>query len=357
LVVPADSDAKSARDLQGRTVGLTGINNMVHILLVKWLSDQSIDTSQIHFVEASIAQMPDILRARQLDAVVAIEPFLSRIVSSGTGRVLGYFQDGVPACTATMVWRIGGAYAKAHPETIKAIRTSLADALAYRQAYPSDDNATLARYPRMPPELLTNLPKPNYANDFNPEQIAYWAAIMEKQKLLSRPVDFASIAVPSAPPASGRRCLSLCRVACGQAPSGQEDAGESGNHPSPAGHCHHHFLRTHSRPASAWRQSVKARVSQRVAATDNLCDLTGSTRSGPLARLRGVDAGRGDLVHDQERHGDAPVRPDHLQIAKPRRTAAEDHLCQRTSCRGTSQPSVRIYSFSWWQIVSTTAAS
>jgi NitT/TauT family transport system substrate-binding protein len=196
LVVAADSPAKTAKDLEGKTIGLTGLNNLAHILFVKWLSMNGADPAKVHIVEANIQQMPDIMKSKQLDGVIAIDPFLSRIVASGTGRIFAYEQDVQPMGSSTMIWAVAGDYAKAHSETIRNIRAALDDALAYHAAHPEKDDTILAHYLPMPAAILKTLPPSKYANAVAPGQIKFMSDTMLEQKRLTKPADPAAVIVP-----------------------------------------------------------------------------------------------------------------------------------------------------------------
>ena len=196
IVLPADSPVQKPKDLEGKSVGVTGLNNMVHIILVRWFADQGADPKKIHFVEIQIQQTPDLIKSKQLDAAVAFEPFLSRIVSSGIGRVLSYYTDFIPQGTATMVWAVAGDYAKSHPDTIKAIRAALADAMAYHEAHPDQDEPTLEHYLPVPPAVLKTIPRSTYINDVGSTQVNYWSAMMTNQKLIAKPADPKAVLVP-----------------------------------------------------------------------------------------------------------------------------------------------------------------
>jgi NitT/TauT family transport system substrate-binding protein len=196
LVVPTDSPVKTAKDLEGKTIGLTGIDNLADILLVKWLQLNGADPQKVHIVETNIQQMPDIMRAKALDGVIAIEPFMSRILAAGTGRVFAYDQDVEPVGSSTMVWAVAGSYAQAHPQTIKNIRAALDDALAYHKAHPDQDDATIAHYVPVPLAILKTLPRSAYANQVNPAQIKYLSDVMMEQKLLTKPAEAANVILP-----------------------------------------------------------------------------------------------------------------------------------------------------------------
>lgn len=196
IIVPADSAAKVPKDLEGKSVGVTGINNMVHIVLTKWFADNGADPKKIHFVEIQIQQTFDLVRSKQVDAAVAFDPFLTRIVNSGTGKVLSYYTDFIPKGTATMVWAMAGDYAAAHPDTIKGIRAALAEALAYHKAHPEGDDATLQHYLPVPPDILKTIPRSTYINGIDAAQVKYWSGLMTQQKLITKPADPKTLLVP-----------------------------------------------------------------------------------------------------------------------------------------------------------------
>lgn len=189
IVVPADSPAQTAKDLEGKTVGVTGLNNMVHIIVTKWFADHGADPKQIHFVEIQIQQTPDLIKSKQVDAAVAFEPFLSRIVSSGAGRAFGYPTDFIPKGTADMIWAVAGDYAAAHPAVVREIRAALDDALAFHDAHPDQDEATLERYIPVPPAVLKTIPRSTYINGISASQVGYWSELMSAQKLLNKSAD------------------------------------------------------------------------------------------------------------------------------------------------------------------------
>ncbi len=196
LVVTADSTAKTAKDLEGKTIGLTGLNNLAHILLIKWLQINGADPAKVHIVEITIQQTPDLVRSKQIDGAVAIEPFLSRIIASGAGRVLAYDQDVEPSGSSTMVWAVAGDYAKAHPDTIKNIRAALDDALAYHNAHPENDDATMAHYLPIPEAILKTLPRAKYDNKVDTAQIKFLSDTMIEQKRLTKPADKSAVILP-----------------------------------------------------------------------------------------------------------------------------------------------------------------
>jgi NitT/TauT family transport system substrate-binding protein len=195
IVVRADGDIKAAPDLKGKTIAVPGLNDLLHILVVKWLADRGVAKSDVHYVEVSMVQLGDALKAGRVDAVVPVEPFTTRIATSG-GRVLAYYVDDLPAGIPPVVWASTGKYAAAHPAVIKAFRAGLADAADYYQAHPETGPEALSHYIKLPPEVLKNIPIPPAVASVDASQIRYWVDIMREQKMLTKPVDPVTVMVP-----------------------------------------------------------------------------------------------------------------------------------------------------------------
>src|SRR4051812_6480885 len=85
LVSRAGVSIAKPEDVAGKKVAVPGINSSIDLVLRKWLLDAKVPLAKIQFVEASLPQMPDLLKSGQVDAVAAIEPILSRIVAGGIG--------------------------------------------------------------------------------------------------------------------------------------------------------------------------------------------------------------------------------------------------------------------------------
>lgn len=189
----SDDKLASAKDLEGKTVAVPGLYSFLHILFVKWLENHGVDPAKVHVVEIAMPGMLDALKAHSADAVIPVDPFMGRIIGSGTGRVLANYIDDFPPGILPTVYVVSTAYAEKHPEVIKGFRAALAEGLAYHQAHPEAAAASLARYMNLPLEIAQHLPLPHYITDAKPAQIQFWTDLMTEQKQLNQPVDAASL--------------------------------------------------------------------------------------------------------------------------------------------------------------------
>ncbi len=63
------------QDLVGKKVGVPGLNAFLHVMFREWIKANGVDPKQVQFVETPFPQMNEIMKAGNVDAVVAAEPF------------------------------------------------------------------------------------------------------------------------------------------------------------------------------------------------------------------------------------------------------------------------------------------
>ena len=103
-VAPARRDElKSVGDLAGATVGVSGLGNADHALMLFLLSEAGVDAASVSFATLG-SNLFDVLRLGQVDAAMVQEPALTLIVEAGGGELVNFME--IEQATA----QLGGAY-------------------------------------------------------------------------------------------------------------------------------------------------------------------------------------------------------------------------------------------------------
>lgn len=131
VVVRQGVTASSAKDLEGKRVGVPGLRSIADVLFRKWLLDKGVNPSRVTIVEAPFPQMKDLLKGGTIDAVAVLEPFRSRIVSDNTGFRLADYVAEVNPDVLGGVWIAQREWATANPRALTAYRESLAEAIEF----------------------------------------------------------------------------------------------------------------------------------------------------------------------------------------------------------------------------------
>lgn len=186
VVVRTNLNVSSAKDLEGKKVAVVGINAFLHLLLIDWMEKNGADPKKVNFVELPFAQLPEALRSGSVDAITSVDPFLSRTINSGAGKLLAYYTDHLPEGITPAGLAVTGAFAARNPTLIKNFRTALEEGLAYYLASSDESKAIIPRYLPLPPEILAAIHRPPLRLKIDNSQMSFWLDLMKRQKLLAK---------------------------------------------------------------------------------------------------------------------------------------------------------------------------
>jgi NitT/TauT family transport system substrate-binding protein len=196
LLARSGSNIHTAKDLEGKKVGVPGIGGFLDVVLRKWLADNGVDARRVNFVETTLAQSADILKSGNVDAVASLDPFLGRAVAAGVGYVAANYTSTLPAGTITGGYTSTRAWAEAHPQAVIAFREALLEALDYIKDNEASARESLVRYTGLPPQVVASLAIPNLAVRVTPEQMQFWIDVSKQQNLIQTTPNPARIVWP-----------------------------------------------------------------------------------------------------------------------------------------------------------------
>jgi NitT/TauT family transport system substrate-binding protein len=93
VMVRKGSNAKSLRDLRGKTFGIPSKFSNQNLVIHKLMEDQGVRADEIKFVELPPPDMPGALASNAIDAYFVGEPFAAKAEMDGTGQVLYHAKD------------------------------------------------------------------------------------------------------------------------------------------------------------------------------------------------------------------------------------------------------------------------
>ena len=187
VLARSEESIHSPKDLIGKKVGVPGINGLLDVVFRQWLAGKGIDTKKVTYVEASFPQMSDMLRAGTVDAVVAVDPFYSRIIAQKTGYLVDNYTSVLPDGTIASVYSATGKWATAHADAVRAFQGALAEAAAFskNQANANAVHESIARYTKLPPPVVASLPIPNLVAQIKPSDLNFWIGVMKERGMLT----------------------------------------------------------------------------------------------------------------------------------------------------------------------------
>ncbi|MFD5010973.1 ABC transporter substrate-binding protein [Streptomyces chartreusis] len=193
VLVPEDSDIKTVADLAGKRLAVNVLNNVQSLTFDEILEKQGVGRPDYRAIP--FPQMGAALDKGQVDAVHAVEPYDSAIQDELKARVL---VDGASAPVEAIPlsgYISTGDYTDGHGTTLAAFQRAIRAAVEIAENDPSVVRDTLPTYTKVTKEQAESIDLPVFPPVMDATQLTRLTDLMEKQGMLKKPIDPATLLV------------------------------------------------------------------------------------------------------------------------------------------------------------------
>ena len=170
LLVAKDSPIREPADLEGKTIAVNALKSMPELCVRAVLVRQGVDVSTLKFVEVPFPDMPAALEADRVDAVAAVEPFVSQARSEGA-RTLGSYLTGLEPKLTVGTYFTATPYLQDNEDVVKRFARAMNRSLDYAQEHPDEARQAVIGYTEIPPAVARSMKLPLWSSDLNPDSI------------------------------------------------------------------------------------------------------------------------------------------------------------------------------------------
>jgi NitT/TauT family transport system substrate-binding protein len=195
-VVGSDVKIETPADFVGKKVGAPGLNGVMHAMFVRWLKMKNVDPSKVTFIEGAFPQFGDLLKAKQIDAALPVEPFRTRIISSGAGKDYANFFSDVRDNAIFAFYAVTGDWAAKNNKAALALRESLDEGLTFIRQNPSEAKKSQIAHLGLPPQVVETLPLPTFASQVDPAEVKFWVDLSKELGLINKSLEVKDLIVP-----------------------------------------------------------------------------------------------------------------------------------------------------------------
>lgn len=146
LCVAINSTAKTGKDLNGKTVAVTGLRSIDHIGAYSWIDQHGGDSSTVKVVELPQSAMADAIADGRVDAAEIGDPALTAGLDSGKIRVLAKAYDSVAKRFFAAAWFSTPDWAAKNPDVVRKFTAAINDASAWAVKNPEQAATVLQKY-------------------------------------------------------------------------------------------------------------------------------------------------------------------------------------------------------------------
>jgi NitT/TauT family transport system substrate-binding protein len=178
------ADIKTAKDFEGRRVGVPGLGAYMDVLFRRWLKEHGADDKKVRFVEVPLAQSLDILRSGNVDAMLVGEPFYSRVLHANAGYLIAPYLTEMPDGLFAVYFSSTRDWATTHAAEIRAFRDALSEANAFASEQPEAAREIVARATHLPADVVATMVLPTLRLTVPTDDLHYWADTLVAQGMI-----------------------------------------------------------------------------------------------------------------------------------------------------------------------------
>jgi NitT/TauT family transport system substrate-binding protein len=176
--LPSSGITKPA-DLAGKTVAVNLTNNIQTLTLNAVLKADGVDPSKVKYVVVPFPNMVTALKAKQVDAISAVEPFLGGALAADGAKQVVSSCDGPVADLPMSGYLATSDWTQKNPNTAKAFQTALLKAQAYADSNPSAVKSIIPTYSKVTAAQAAALPLNTYPSTLDPAQLTKVLSLMK----------------------------------------------------------------------------------------------------------------------------------------------------------------------------------
>jgi NitT/TauT family transport system substrate-binding protein len=162
VVARKDSGITSFKHLGGKTVGALTLTGNIHFALLSVLLKEGVDLDSIHWVVATIPQLPDLLKAGRIDAIEEIEPFAGMAIGAG-GVALGDPFRGIGDRAFIGYWLAQRDWANKNQDLVLRVNDAMNEASDWIRANGDEARAILGSFTGLQGPALEKTPIPTFS--------------------------------------------------------------------------------------------------------------------------------------------------------------------------------------------------
>jgi NitT/TauT family transport system substrate-binding protein len=188
LCVLADSSIRTGKDLEGKTIATSSLNDINVVAIKAWIDENGGDSTKARFVEMPFAQMAVAVRRGTVDAAPIVEPALSLAKKEGGLRIL------LPPMYSVFgpSFMIGGWFATSdwlakNRATARRFVAAIYDTARWANSHPDASAEILAKYAKMDPNVVKTMSRAPYGTSLTPSMLQSVLDLAYKYKAVDRP--------------------------------------------------------------------------------------------------------------------------------------------------------------------------
>ena len=179
IVVAKDSDVRSPKDLEGKTLAVNTLKNVNDTTVSESLRKKGVDPKKIKLLEVDFPDMTAALEGGRVDAAMEIEPFLSGAVKAGA-RIIDRPYTGTRPGLQIGCYFASEQYIAKNGDVIKRFKEGVGETAAAIEKDPAAFRKFLPTAAKIPPAAAAKAQLPTWKAESDQSSIELTAELMKR---------------------------------------------------------------------------------------------------------------------------------------------------------------------------------
>jgi NitT/TauT family transport system substrate-binding protein len=195
LVVAQSSPVRTAKDLEGKTVAVTGIRALADGGIDLWLEKNGVVPSKVPRIEMIGGAMAAAIERGTVTAALMNEPARSIALKNGSFRVIGDPFSAIAPQVLTAAWYATAAYAQQNPDVVRQFQGAIESAQVWANAHQDESAPILAKYADSDLPIIRGMVRCAFADKLRASEIQPELDMAFKFGIIPRPIMAADLFV------------------------------------------------------------------------------------------------------------------------------------------------------------------
>ena len=189
LIVRNDAGIRTAADLNGKTIAVTAIGDMLSAATLAWIDQNGGTSSTVKLVELPPAAESAALEAGRIQAAALAEPFLSQATSGGTVRIFAKIFDAIAPRFLQAAYFGTSTYINANPDIVQRFARALIEGNVFANAHPDQTLPWLIEYAKIDPAVAKRSRRERFGESIDPATLQVEIDALVRLKVIDRGFD------------------------------------------------------------------------------------------------------------------------------------------------------------------------
>lgn len=198
FVVRKDAPFKTAKDLNGKTIGSPALKDLDTVAIMNWVDKNGGDSTSLKFLEIPGTIAVAAVEEGRIDGVDLNTPNLTRALEGGKVRTMAQVFDAIAPRFSNTGWFGTVDYTTKNPDIVAKFARAMHDAAIYCNAHHADTVPLVAATAKLDEKLIARMARVTFADYLRANEIQPLIDVSFKYKALSKAFDARELISPSA---------------------------------------------------------------------------------------------------------------------------------------------------------------